>query len=162
MSTAEQIILEEDQIVTPVVENLLITDEMEVDKPVVKPVSGSVLDQQHSNSQSMEQTDGAAYESNRKLSSSDADSSTSNKSGGPPGSGLHNGILQANRQERTCYGRELWDCLTVMEMSSKSRTRQMEFTKDLLSAVKKGFENFSSHITHATQIYQRKQEQLWI
>ena len=42
MSTAEQIILEEDQIVTPVVENLLITDEMEVDKPVVKPVSGSV------------------------------------------------------------------------------------------------------------------------
>ena len=47
-----------------------------------------------------------------------------------------------------------------MEASTKGRTKHMDIMKDLLSAVKKGLENFSSHITHSTQIYQRKQEQI--
>ena len=37
----------------------------------------------------------------------------------------------------------------------------MDYMKDLLSAVRKGLENFSSHIIHSTQIYKRKQETLW-
>jgi len=32
----------------------------------------------------------------------------------------------------------------------------MDHMKDLLSAFRKGMENFASHITHATQIYKRK------
>ena len=41
MSTAGQVILEEDQIVPTTAESLLTTDEMEVDRPVVKHISGN-------------------------------------------------------------------------------------------------------------------------
>ena len=92
---------------------------------------------------------------NTSLASSSSETN-SNKSGGPPGSGLHKGVLQANRQEKTCYGREMWDCLSVLEKSTKNRSSQMENLKDLFSAIRKGLENFSAHITHASQIFSRK------
>ena len=60
MSTAGQIILEEDQIGTPIAESLLTTDDMEVDRPVVKHISGAVPDQQHSSQPAMEQSDATA------------------------------------------------------------------------------------------------------
>ena len=160
-NAGQKVILEEDNKMPIAAESLMLTtDEIEVDKPHGGPgqTTKQVDHQQNTSQPAFEQTE----ESNRKLSSSDADSSTSNKSGGPPGSGMHNGVLQANRQERTCYGRELWDCLTVLETNTKSRTRQMEFMQELLQAVKKGLDNFSSHITHATQIYKRKQETIWL
>lgn len=81
----------------------------------------------------------------------------SNTSGGPPGSGMHNGVLQRNRQERTCYGRELWDCLNILEKNTKGRMKQMNNMKDYFSSIRKNLENFSASITHATQIYKRKQ-----
>lgn len=36
----------------------------------------------------------------------------------------------------------------------------MENAKDLFGSVRKGLENFSAQVTHATQFYKRKQEQL--
>lgn len=36
----------------------------------------------------------------------------------------------------------------------------MENVKDLFSALRKGLENFSAHITHSSQIYQRKTKDL--
>ena len=70
---------------------------------------------------------------------------------------MHNGVLQSNRQEKTCYGRELWDCLTILEQNTKGRIKQMENMKDFVSSIRKGLETFSAHITHATSIYRRKQ-----
>ena len=58
MSTAGQVILEEDQIVS---ESLLTTDEMEVDRPVVKHITVSPLsDQEVSAQQTKEQVEPAA------------------------------------------------------------------------------------------------------
>ena len=48
-----------------------------------------------------------------------------------------------------------------MESSSRARTRQMENIKDLFSSIRKGLENFSAHITHSTQIYKRKQVEIF-
>ena len=49
----------------------------------------------------------------------------------------------------------------MMESSSRARTRQMENIKDLFSSIRKGLENFSAHITHSTQIYKRKQVEIF-
>ena len=37
----------------------------------------------------------------------------------------------------------------------------MENIKDLFSSIRKGLENFSAHITHSTQIYKRKQVEIF-
>ena len=62
MSTAGQVILEEDQIVPTATESLLTTDEMEVDRPVVKHIGGNTVEnqQQLSGQQATEQIDTAA------------------------------------------------------------------------------------------------------
>ena len=54
------------------------------------------------------------------------------------------------RQGQTCYGRELWDCLAVLEKSTKTRSKQMENMKELFVAVRKGLESFSAQVTHST------------
>ena len=122
------------------IDNQKLTDDVELRINIQNEINGANATTENVNS-------------TRKCSSS---SNSSNKSGGPPGSGLHNGKLQANRQQNTCYGRELWDCLPVLEKNTKIRTIQMENVKDLFSALRKGLDNFSAHINHSSQIYQRK------
>ena len=96
-----------------------------------------------------------------KLEAMSSGSTSSNKSGGPPGSDPFNEKLQTNRQEKTCYGRELWDCIPILELNTKVRTGQMENVKELFSSIKKGLDNFSAHITYCTQIYNRKTQALY-
>ena len=69
---------------------------------------------------------------------------------------MHNGVLQSNRQEKTCYGRELWDCLSILETNTKGKMRQMENMRDFVSSIRKGLETFSAHLTHSTLLYKRK------
>ena len=104
------------------------------------------LQRQHS----QDSSSAANTESKANTSQLSTGSSASGKSTGPPGSGLSNGVLQTDRQNKTCYGRELWDCLGVLEGSTKKKTKQMEIIKDLFSSIRKGLENFSAHITHST------------
>ena len=64
-----------------------LTDEIEVDATLTVAVTPVVTN--HAN-QAKEQPDAT---STSQVESSGEDSSTSNKSGGPPGSGLHKGVL---------------------------------------------------------------------
>ena len=54
------------------------------------------------------------------------------------------------------YGRELWDCLAVLEKGTKQKSKQIENIKELFGSIKKGLENFSTHIAHSTQLYHSK------
>ena len=144
MATAMQVLLDEDRI---------------TEEPLIQVKSAQKnKDSVHDEPKSVKEQDASSTNENTAANTSlvSSSSSLSNKSGGPPGSGLNNGVLQVNRQQKTCYGRELWDCLTVLESNTKTRTKEMENIKDLFAAIRKGLENFSAQITHSTQIYKRK------
>ena len=41
-----------------------------------------------------------------------------------------------------CYGRELWDCIPVLERNTKERTMQMKALKEMIDCIRQGFDNF--------------------
>ena len=45
-----------------------------------------------------------------------------------------------------CYGRELWDCLPVLEQNSKERTLTMIHLRDLAESIRTGLEVFQLKI----------------
>ena len=64
-------------------------------------------------------------------------------------------MLQANRQERTCYGRELWDCLPVLEQNTQYKSQQIENTNVFFAALRTAFDTFAHNINLAAQNYRR-------
>ena len=48
-----------------------------------------------------------------------------------------------------CYGRELWDCLPIIEESTAERTQNMRCLKTFFNQFKVAIDNFGMHMSKA-------------
>ena len=63
---------------------------------------------------------------------------------------------EEKKTEAACYGRELWDCLPVLERNTRERTMQMRSLKELVEQIRIGLETFQMKISSSVKAFKQE------
>ena len=92
------------------------------------------------------------FDQNQQKKSSDMASSEDSSSLSERDSSM---LAKSGKVAQPCYGRELWDCLQVLEDNTAEKSKQLSNMKEFFQAVRIGLENFSLHVKSTIQQFNR-------